>query len=128
MPHLNKCYKFQSITKDNVNQTKHNSRLFIVPSACLSVTFKHQDQERDLQTISPLPIFMDNCLTFSRTFLAFSIQWISSPSINEDVASDWDFILLFLCFLWIKRIRRKDFKIPLCKPSGKNLLPRQSRS
>ena len=88
MPHLNKCYKFQSITKYNVNQTKHNSRLFIVPSACLSVTFKHQDQERDLQTISPLPIFMDNCLTFSRTFLAFSIQWISSPSINEDVASD----------------------------------------
>ena len=98
MSHLNKCYKFQNITKDNVNQIKHNSRLFIVPSACLSITFKQQDQERVLLTVFPLPIFMDNWLTFSRTFLAFSIQWIRSPSINEGVGSHWDSSCCFCVF------------------------------
>ena len=39
--------------KDNVNQFKHNSKLFIISSVCLSVTFRHQDQQRDLLTAVP---------------------------------------------------------------------------
>ena len=32
-----------------------------------------------------------------------------------------DFILLYLCLVWIRRIRRQEeFKIPLCNPSGGN--------
>ena len=34
-----------------------------------------------------------------------------------------DFILLFLCLVWIKIIRRQwEFRIPLCNPSGEKLL------
>ena len=55
MFHLNKYSKFQSIKKDNVNQVKRNSKLFIVYSACLSVTYRHQGPERDLLTVFPLP-------------------------------------------------------------------------
>ena len=55
MFHLNKYSKFQSIMKDNVNQVKHNSKVFIVSNACLLVTFRHQDQQRDLLTVVPLP-------------------------------------------------------------------------
>ena len=46
-------YKLQSIMKDNVNQFNHNSKLFIISSVCLSVTFRHQDQQRDLLTTVP---------------------------------------------------------------------------
>ena len=45
MFHLNKYSKFQSITKDNVIQVKRNSKLFIVYSACLSVTYRDQGPE-----------------------------------------------------------------------------------
>ena len=44
-------YKLQSIMTDNVNQFKHNSKLFIVSSVCL--TFRHQDQQRDLLMVVP---------------------------------------------------------------------------
>ena len=54
MSHLNKYSKFQSVTKDNVNQIKDNSKLLIVSSPCLSVTFRHQDQETDHVTVFPL--------------------------------------------------------------------------
>ena len=46
-------YKLQGIMKDNVNQFKDNSELFIVSSACLSVTYRHQDQQRDFLTVAP---------------------------------------------------------------------------
>ena len=52
---LNKYSKLQNITKDNVNQSKHNSKLFIASSACLSVTFRSEDQQRDLLMVVLLP-------------------------------------------------------------------------
>ena len=42
---------------------------------------------------------------------------------NEDVGSVQDFIFLHLCVVSIGRIRmQEEFKIPLCNPSGGNLL------
>ena len=53
MSYLNKYSKFQSLMTVNVNQFKQNSKLFILSSACLSVTLIHQDQQRDLLTVVP---------------------------------------------------------------------------
>ena len=36
--------------EDNVNQVKHNPKLFIFSGAC-----RHQDQQRDLLMVVPLP-------------------------------------------------------------------------
>ena len=55
MSYLNKYSKLQSIMKDSVNQAKYNSKLFIVSSACSSVTFRHQDKQGDLVTVVPSP-------------------------------------------------------------------------
>ena len=47
----------------------------------------------------------------------------------EDVGSVQDFTFLYLCLVWIRRVRtQKEFKIPLCDPSGGNLLLRQSHN
>ena len=46
---------------------------------------------------------------------------------NEDVGPVQDLIFLYLCLMWIRKIRtEEEFKIPLCSPSGGNLLFRQS--
>ena len=46
---------------------------------------------------------------------------------NDDVVSVQDFIVLFLCVVKIKRIRRQgEPQIPLCNPSGGKLLLRTS--
>ena len=56
MSYLNNKYsKLQSIMIDNVNQARHNSKLFFVSNPCLSVTFKHQDQQKDLLMAAPSP-------------------------------------------------------------------------
>ena len=48
---------------------------------------------------------------------------------NEDRVSVQDFILLFLCLVEIKRIRRQgESKIPFCIPTGEKLLLRPSSS
>ena len=67
--------------------------------------------------------FMGNCPIISHTFLALSIQWISSPPSRKwkrGVSPKFHHIVL--CLVWIKRTRRQgEFKILLCNPSGGNL-------
>ena len=58
MSDYNKYYKLQSIMKDDVNQVKHDSKLLFFSSTCLSVTFMHQDQQRDLLMVVPLQIHL----------------------------------------------------------------------
>ena len=55
---LNKYYELQNIIKYNVNQVKQDSMLFIFSSACLSVTFTHQDQQRDCLTVVPSSTYL----------------------------------------------------------------------
>ena len=50
---------------------------------------------------------------------------MSSFQENENVGLVPDYILLYLCLVQIRRIRRQEFKISLRNPSGRNLL-RQS--
>ena len=46
---------------------------------------------------------------------------------NEELGSVQGLIFLYLCLIWISRIRtQEELKIPLCYPSGGNLLKRQS--
>ena len=74
------------------------------------------------ESISPSS-FYGNCPTISQILSVLSIPsgWVLTG--NEDVQSEQDFILLLLCLVWIKRIRRqRECKIPLCNPSGENLL------
>ena len=52
--------------------------------------------------------------------------WVLLPG-NKNVVLVQDYILLYLCLVWIRRNRREEeSKIPLCNPSGWNLLLRQS--
>ena len=55
---LNKYSELQNILKNNVNQVKQDSMLFIFSGACLSVTFTHQDQQRDLLTVVPSSTYL----------------------------------------------------------------------
>ena len=75
-----------------------------------------------LEGTSHHPAFLSNCPTISHMFLALSTKWMNSPprKWRRGVSPTY---LIVLCFVWIKRIRRqREFKIPMCIPSGGNLL------
>ena len=74
------------------------------------------------------PVFIGKCPKISHNLLLFSIQWMSSPLRKWRRWSVQDFILLFLCLVWIQRIKRQgDLKISLCNPNDGNFL-RQSHN
>ena len=87
--------------------------------ACLILQIKSRSARRASHHLA----FMGNFPIISHTFLALSIQWISSPPSRKwkhGVSSK--FHLIVLCLAWIKRTRRQgEFKILLCNPSGGNL-------
>ena len=63
----------------------------------------------------------------SRCVLLFFIPGVTQEI--EDAGWVQDFILLFLCFLWIGRIRRQgQFMVLLCNPSSEKFLLRPSSS
>ena len=67
-------------------------------------------------------------IAFRGRVLAIPTQLVSSPSREWRHGVSSRFHLIFLCLMWIKRIKRQgEFKLLLCNSSGGNLLLWQSR-
>ena len=91
-------------------------------SSCLLLRLK----SRSVRGAFHPPGVMGSWPTISHTFLpCLPSGWVLLQG-NEDLGSVKDFIFLYLCLVWIRRIRtQEEFKILLCNPSGGNLLLRQ---
>ena len=70
---------------------------------CLILPIKYQRARGESHHLA----FMDNCPIISYTFLALSIQWVSSPSRKWKQGVSLKFHLIVLCLVWIKRTRRR---------------------
>ena len=79
-------------------------------SLCLLLYLKSRSARRGFHH----PAFMGSCPSFSGKFVILPSRRVPLNG-NEDLGSVHDFIFLYLCLVWIRRIRtQEEFKILDC--------------